>query len=39
MTLDFNTVFIIMSTLVFIFGIVALILTTPGAKRPKNNHQ
>lgn len=37
MTVDFNTVFIIMSTLVFIFGIVALILTAPGAKRPKQH--
>jgi len=36
MTLNFNTVFILMGALVTLFGIVALMLTAPGAKRPKH---
>jgi len=37
MKLDFNTVFIVAGALVSLFAIVALILTSPGAKRPKHS--
>jgi hypothetical protein len=35
MTFTFTTVFIAVGTVVTLFGIVALLLTAPGAKRPK----
>jgi len=36
MTLNFNTVFTLASIFLVISGIVVLILTAPGAKRPKH---
>jgi len=36
MIVNFNTVFIFVGALVTLFALVALILTTPGAKRPKH---
>ncbi len=36
MTLSFNTVFVFASIFVLLFVAVALILASPGAKRPKH---
>jgi len=36
MTFNFTTVFTLASILLVVFGIAALILTAPGAKRPKH---
>jgi hypothetical protein len=39
MKLDFNTVFMLVGGIVTLFGIVAIILAAPGAKRPKHKPQ
>jgi len=36
MILNFNTVFSIAVIVLMIFGVIALILASPGAKRPKH---
>lgn len=38
MTLSFNMVFSIAVILLMIFGVIALVLAAPGAKRSKHEH-